>query len=224
MLPRKKDRFFLFFTFLIISLIILNILIYFYPFKIKNDKDYNNINTSAINSNDSLLTRDLGKNPNSIFWKSWGKELKINNVNHSLTFKLKFPKKDNILQAKIKKIIAETVPGSSFKNKKSRVAIIFFDNGIRVIQSNFTKNEIPSTNYKELMKSPYKEQLKKEFIRVVIDGVEGIAGPPGPYINSNGLTEVKPGIVTWYKKPILYTVYGNGKIPLSKLIKFARLF
>lgn len=210
----------------VVVLIILLVISLFLLSKLQSSKNQKpaalNRNSSA---NDSYMTRPSGKDPNSPFWKSWGNQISINQAKEELAFNLKLPSEHNVnLTGKLKVVIAERVPEELAKTQKSRAALLFYSSGVRVMQSFLPRNQVPPTKLSDYKDSASFEQLKRDFKSVNINGVEGIAGAPGAFKNSYGVVERKPGIVTWYKKPLLYTVYGDGYIPLNQLIKIARSF
>lgn len=201
------------------------LIIYFIYFTVGSQ---NNENAPKVNiiitANNPYLTRSYGREPNSKFWISWGQHLDIKRAKQRLVFDLKLPSKNRErIIGKLTAVLVEKTP-SQLETEKSRAVMFFYSSGIRVMQSFLPVNQAPSTLLKDYKHSLFYEQISKEFNSVRINGVEGLAGLPGKFKNSNDVIEIKPGIVTWYKMPILYTVYGDGCIPLNKLIKVAQLF
>lgn len=161
------------------------------------------------------MVRSYGKDPNSKFWQSWGERVSLDQAKKMLAFTLRLPpvNKNNLLD----KLEAVVIEGTSeqLRTEKSRVALLFYSNGVRVMESFLPRSQVPPTKLSSYKDSPNFEQLKRDFKSTNINNVEGIAGAPGTFKNSYEVLERKPGIVTWYKRPLLYTVYGDGYIPLS---------
>lgn len=195
--------------------------VYFFYFT-KPPNNYRSEQKENVTANNPYMVRSYGKDPNSKFWQSWGKGVSLDQAKKNLAFTLRLPSgKQETSLGKLKAVVIEGTPSQT---EKSRVTVLFYSSGVRVMQSFLPKNEVPPTKLSDYKNSATFKQLKRDFKSVNVNGVEGIAGAPGAFKNSYGVIERKPGIVTWYKKPLLYTVYGDGYIPLSQLIKIARLF
>lgn len=199
----------------------------YYP-KEKNSKEVSIISSSDIvysTANHPYMTKSYAKSSNSQLWSKWGQKISVNQAKDTLVFKLKLPlKSNNDLTANLEAIIAENVPSSLKKKQKSKAVLLFYSSGIKIMQSFLLGKNVPPTKLSDFKDSSTYQAIQKEYSRVFVNNIEGLAGKPGAFMNINGVVERKPGVVTWYQKPILCTVYGNGYIPLEKLLKVAELF
>lgn len=190
----------------------------------KNNKSLNNPSKQA-NGPMNYKTANFSNDPESESEKEWGVKIKEEEIDEKLQFKLRMlPKSYEKISGKLLTI---RVHGAPQNDEKSDAANLFFDSGIKV-QQILLPDGTPLIKKLEdygVDSEEYKEQ-KKIWKNVDLNGVEGMAYGPLDQETITGGTHRAPGAVSWYSSDnkIGFTLYGNGKIPLEKLLKVARLF
>lgn len=187
------------------------------------DGDQRAVQTAAILfANDPFMARGIAKHPNSRWWRSWGQRMDLRQTRRKLAFSVRMP--SGTRGGLIGRLQAIVALRPAKPTRRSIVALLFYSSGIRVKQSLLSPADVPSTRMSDYAGTPSYEKIRSEYRRVTVGGTEGLAGPPASFKNRYDVIERRPGVVTWYKKPLLLTVYGDGHIPLNRLIAVAQLF
>lgn len=189
----------------------------------------NDRSNKAIKSSPNTLNRkpkgDL-QNPDSKVWQDWGRKVSVEEASKNMAFNLKLPSGEDAesLAGKLEAVVIEGAQGSDLSKRKSKVAQLFFRSGVRVQQSVDDIATPPPTKLDDYKQNPQQyEEMKRDWQDVEINGVTGMGYEPINKETMDGIYRA-PGAVTWYKDKVLYSVIGNGSLPLEKLIKIASLF
>lgn len=152
-------------------------------------------------------------------YKKMMEETKIDRseVDQKVSFKVKFvPANKETIAGTLKSI---HVAGKDSNNGKATDITLYYTSGIQVDQ--LIPDPVEAKSLDSYIETVKARPEGKDTDKIIINGVNALATPAKIQDNTFGAADKSPGSVFWYKDGILHIVYGNGEMPLNKLIEVA---